>query len=228
MEINLDNNQDYQYCVKVLAALNELEANRTARFESKRAFDDDMNKRRSLIAFLCACVLPLLVLGYYFLSEYGVIRSNNLHTDMHTLFTRTLGIVVIAAFMFIGVYVLISGMWDKGKLNALKSKTQASLLQKYEGEKEAFNQRSQEILDSEYIKNSRIPDKYLSVNMVNMLMRYFKKGHATFLQSALTMLDMDIEKSKYIQSMADVGDSLIDKEKEYLNNYKPYSVTVKL
>jgi len=226
MELNLDKNPDYQYCKQVLEQLSKLEKIRAQRFELKREFDKELDKKRSIYAIIIALILPLIVLIYFFVSEYGMasIRggANNL------VFTRTLGIFIICTFMFIGTYLFVCNLWDKKNFLDLKAKAQKALLEKYEDKKLEINKESQAILNSDLIKNSKIPQRYLSVNMITMLMRYFNKGHASFMDSAVAMLDMDIKKSSYIQRVANDEETLIEKETDYLKNYKPYAINFKL
>jgi hypothetical protein len=228
MPNSYENNPDYLYCKRLLDELKKIEKIRFARFQLKRNYDEDLAKRRSLLAILIALILPLVLLAFYFFSEYSILHNFNFIFDMRTLMTRTLGVLLICIFLYIASYIFVYKMWDHKILSPIKNLTIKSLLKQYEPIKLEINKRSNEILNKPEIKDNQIPVDYLSINMVNTLMRYFVNGQAVFLDEGLDMLEADISRAISHKSNLFEHENMVNAEKEYLANYKPNSINLSL
>ncbi len=192
---------DSAYCREALDALRRLEENRYRRNEAKRAFDKKVDRRRSAFSTVVALLLPLLVWVYILTARFDTIRPSHLGADTFALVTRTFGLLAVNVFMFLIVFAACTYLWDTTVFSPLSALVERSLRPAYLSERAAVDATAREILSEKYFTEGRIPERYLSTQMISLLLRFFDSGQSTFLESAVYMLDRELANSAYYQNL---------------------------
>lgn len=213
METN--ESKDLRYCYNVLEALKDLEDNVYQRNELERKREKKSAKRRSILAGIIALILPIDLWFFFLHSEMGERHLQSFYVNTVAFLIRSFGLLALTVFLFLFVYLFIVYLYETRLFAPLKGLTEKDLNKHFQMQKRKVNSESEEILNREILVSCRIPNRYLSIEMISKLTRFFLSGQATFLEAAVYMLDMELENSKYYKHLIP-SVTLIGKTKEQL------------
>lgn|GEM_PF-756165 len=219
MENEKKANNDLQYCYTALDLLEELEKKVYERNELRRQFEEKTQARRNLIIGLCSLVLPAIIWLRLFFSPDGILHQQELGNEFSDFFTRLLSLGTVTVFLFLAGYFFGLFLWDGKMLLPFRNKVEKKFKQEMDVAVERINQGNEEILSQPVFQENRIPQKYLCIEMISILVRYFESHQASFLEMAVYMLDLDMKNSPHYRNILPAF-TLCEKEKNYLENYE--------
>lgn len=203
MARNMNQQNDLYYCEEVLKLLKTLEQNKSRRVAMKTELEEQLKKTRNFHALFIGLIFALVV-GALFLA-----------------FGMSIAAIIggiIALFAGASVYFLL---WNKASAGGMQEKAKNKLLKETSQERMKLVEDSKRVLDDELIKNSDIPDAYLTIRVVSMLVRNLKSNQADSIKTGLAMLELDLNNGKnhYYQQMLSQSESLIESEKKYVETF---------
>jgi hypothetical protein len=193
--------EDGVYCHQALDALKRLEENSYRRNQARRDFDKKVNRRRTVYSTIVALVLPVIVWVYFLTATPGTVHLSQLGADARTLTTRTFGLVAVSVFLFLIVFFTCTFFWESTVVRPVRKLVERGLKADYLAERATIDAAARQILSERYFTEERIPEKYLSTQMVSLLIRFFDSGQATFMEAAVYMLDMELANSAYYRNI---------------------------
>lgn len=205
-------NEDSTYCYEALAALKRLEENSYRRNEARRRFEKKANRRRTEYSTIIALVLPVAIWAYFLTAESGTVRLDQLGEDVHTMITRGFGLVAVSVFLFLIVFFTCTFVWEAKAATPVKTLFERGLKTRYESERATVDAAAREILSERFFTEDRIPARYLSTQMISLLIRLFDSGQATFMDSAVYMLDTELANSEYYKNIVP-AQTLVESER---------------
>lgn len=187
---------DLNYCYSVLDALKALEENHTKR-ENLNQMIQKRTKYKANFGKLSSLLLVPLIMVFTI------------------LFSRMWSVptILLLFLLLIESLAYILGMiwWKKfgeAQVIALGQK-------EYRQELSRIDEKSMNLLNHPPLVSLRIADKYLSIDSVTQLIGYLQKRHASFLEEAIYMMELDIKNTKYGKK-AFGEDNIFQKEKKYI------------
>ncbi|QAY69879.1 hypothetical protein [Xylanimonas protaetiae] len=200
--------KDRAYCVDALDALRRLEANRYRRNEAARELERQARRRWTAWSFGVALVLPVLVWAYFLASEAGF-------AHLHQFPARTAGVLVASVFLLVVGWVAAAGLGSTRLFAGVRDQAARGPRGLHAREVAAADAAARRILAEPTLSEGRIPDRYLSPRMVSMLLRFFDAGQATFLESAVYMLDAELRGSAHYRNLVP-AETTASRERERL------------
>ncbi|SJZ90312.1 hypothetical protein SAMN02745116_01793 [Pilibacter termitis] len=203
---------DLDYCYASWELLKDLEKNSYSRNECIRAFQEKANARQTLIIGIFAMILPLIVWGRLLLSGNGLrdILSSNVAT-------RLVGLLMVSAFLFVLVFMLLKSFWETKALRPLKKMTEKDLRANLMETVQNIDNQAESIVNHRIFSEGRIPENFLSAEMLPLLIRYFERGQVTIMKEAIYSLKLELQNTGYYTNLMP-SETLLQKEREYLSD----------
>ncbi|AYG00893.1 hypothetical protein [Lactococcus allomyrinae] len=187
---------DLNYCYSVLDALKALEENNTKRENLNQTIQNRTQYKSNFGKLASLLLIPLIMV-------FTILFSRMWSVPM----------ILLIIILLIESLVYILGMiwWKKfGEAQMI------TLGQKeYKQELSRIDEKSINLLNHPPLVSLRIADKYLSIDSVTQLIGYLQKRHASFLEEAVYMMELDIKNTKYGKKSL-VEDNIFQKEKKYI------------
>jgi hypothetical protein len=206
---------DLDYCYACWELLKKLEKNVYARNECVRKFRKKANAKQSIMIGLLSLILPIIVWLFLLLSPGGIKDILSSGDNFANFGTRLGGLLMLSAFLFIIIYMLLKAVWDSKLFHPLKKISEKSLSVKLVSDVQSIDKTSKQILNMETFQEKRIPEQYLSAEMMPLLIRYFESGQATFMKEAVYSLKLDLQNTGYYENVVP-KETLLQKERLYL------------
>ncbi|WP_312682092.1 hypothetical protein [Lactococcus taiwanensis] len=169
---------DLVYCHQLLSALEQLEQNKNTRAKLKEKFQKQMQVKSRLFAWGSVCFVPLFTL---LLLSLSLLKSS---------FGKTQFLILSGGALL----YLLDLLWWK-----YRGKKRLALHKEimFRTERSKIDQFSQRLTTSEPLANPRLPQQYLTPEMVRQIIAYLNKRHAGFLEEAIYMMELDLRHTKY-------------------------------
>lgn len=209
---------DLNYCYNSLLLLKRLEKIVYSRNECIRQFNKRQNTRSATVSFSIAFFLPFLIwINLLFFSD-GINVIFTLRDGIRTLIMRILSLVMISLLIFTLIYFVTLHFW-KNTSTPMKKRLERNLRIILVDEINTIDDESKAILSQKELSYSRIPEEYLTSEMLHILIRYFESGQAISLREALYSLDLEIKNTGHYKNLI-TDDTLLQKEQRYFLSEK--------
>ncbi|MGM9886689.1 MAG: hypothetical protein ACI31W_05545 [Lactococcus sp.] len=187
---------DREECLKILSDLRTLEINSIKRNKIKEA---KIKRWNHLLESLIAVVS--LVLTYLIVTTVDL-KAPSLFSDLMNFATI---FVLINLILIMASKIPIFAKFYPSKNGKNK-----------ENEINQIDVSSLKILNSERMKKAKIPEDYLNIQILNMLIRYFDNSQALTIDEAIAMFDDDRKFSHL--NMSEISENgILEREKAYFS-----------
>lgn len=209
---------DIDYCYASWQLLKELEKISYSRNERIRVFQEKVNARQSVIIGIIALILPITLWGFLFISPNGIENMlPGLGESIENIGTRIVGLLLLSAFLFIIVYMVLKEVWYSRLLRPLKNLTEKDLKTKLLTDIKVIDEKVESIVYSSVFTAPRIPEKFLSADLLLVLIRYFETEQASFMKEAVYSLNLELQNTGHYTNMTP-KETLLQREKVYLSD----------
>jgi hypothetical protein len=209
---------DIDYCYASWKLLNDLEKISYARNERIRTFQEKVNARRSMIVGIIALILPIsLWIFLLFIPSSIEERLPGLGESIENTGTRIVGLLLLSAFLFLIVYMILKEVWHSKFFQPLKNVTEKDLKNELFTDIQIIDEKAENIVYSRLFAEPRIPEKFLSADLLLILIRYFESGQATFMKEAVFSLNLELQNTGHYTNMIS-NETLLQREKAYLSD----------
>ena len=151
------------------------------RNDVRRKYEATIAHRRQVWAGVVALVLPALLWAYFLLAETGLLRPGNGYAGTGALLTRGHALCAITLLVFLVGFVLVNALWGTRLLAPLREWDARRQHEPYLRERAQIDTAAEAILAEPVLTEGRIPAKFLTTNLLVILIRLFDSGQATFL-----------------------------------------------
>lgn len=208
---------ELDYCYVSWELLQELEKNAFSRNECIRAFKKESNDRQSLITSVVALILPIILLGSIVFSNRAASLMYGSTGTTENIWTRVVGLLMLSAFLFLIVYMLSKELSKYKAFRPIKKLINQDLEANLRLEVDAIDQRASKIVNDSILKDSKIPEKFLSSEFLLVIIKYMESGQASFIKEAVYALRLDLKNTGYYANIFP-KETLLQLEKKYLLN----------
>lgn len=208
---------DLDYCYVSWELLQELEKNTFSRNECIRAFKKESNDRQSLIISVVALILPMILLGSIVFSNHAASLMYGSTGTTENIWTRVVGLLMLSAFLFLIVYMLSKELSKYKVFRPIKKIINQDLEANLRLEVDAIDQKASKIVNDSILKDSKIPEKFLSSEFLLVIIKYMESGQASFIKEAVYALQLDLNNTGYYANILP-KETLLQLEKKYLLN----------
>jgi hypothetical protein len=206
---------DLDYCYASIVLLEELEKVSYARNQRLRQFHEKVHARQAIVAAALALILPVIVWVYLLTAKVSIF-------DVKTfafLGPRVVGVLMITALLFLIPYLFLHMVWCQPFLRSFRRIFETVLRAHLISDVKVIDDKATNIVTKDVFLEERVPESYLTVEFLTLLVRYFECGQATFMKEALYELKMELENTGYYSS-ANTRETLLQREKAYLADEK--------
>lgn len=190
----------------LLYALKALDSNIIKRNEIEHQLQHQVKKRQEILALVLALICTLAVFLLFFSTLLHEFAQQNIKSISWHFITL--------AAVFVLAYALLS----KLPHSFVRRSSGKQLKKQAEQEIRRLNQDNQTLFQSKTLLNPILPAQFFSIQAIIILLRYFEYQQATFLDGALDLLTMDLERSQIGGEDLSQYQHYQD-EKLYLENY---------
>jgi hypothetical protein len=176
-----------EYFLRLIDALESLERSIFRVNDLKREFEFEVNKLVNRQALFVALVLPIVLLVAYTINGSGMFSDNILHEQADTVFIRMFGAGFIIWTFGVLLDFFFKFLFYRDYLPEGKAAKQKKILPKYE-EKRKIIVADGKMALTEEMAHSEIPEEYLNVPTIGMLMNYMNEGKAKNLAQAIELI----------------------------------------
>ncbi|GAB2022626.1 hypothetical protein RyT2_17000 [Pseudolactococcus yaeyamensis] len=206
---------DLDYCYASIVLLEDLEKVSYARNERLRLFHEKARARRSVIVGALSAILPVVVWLYLLTSKVSIFN----HQTFAIFGTRLIGLVMVTALLFILPYLFMHMICSRPFFRSFRRLFEKKLISSLSVDIKAIDAQATEIISKPILLEPRVPEAYLSVEFLTLLVRYFECGQASFMKEALYELKLELENTGYYASPK-THQTLLQREKTYLADEK--------
>ena len=206
---------DLDYCYASIVLLEELEKVSYARNERLRQFHEKVHARQSFIAAALALILPVIVWIYLLTSKVSIFAAKT----FAVLGPRIVGVLMITALLFLIPYLFLHMVWCQPFLRSFRRIFEKVIRTHLIGDVKEIDAKASAIVTKPVFIEPRVPESYLTVEFLTLLVRYFECGQATFMREALYELKLELENTGYYSS-SNTHETLLQREKAYLADEK--------
>lgn len=214
-EVVLGKLNDLDYCYASIVLLEELEKVSYARNERLRQFHEKVHARQSFVAAALAMILPVIVWIYLLTSKVSIFNAKT----FAILGPRVVGVFMITALLFLIPYLFLHMVWCQPFLRSFRRLFESVLRANLINDVKQIDAKANDIVTKDVFKEERVPECYLSVEYLTLLVRYFECGQSTFMKEALYQLKMELQNTGYYSS-SNTRETLLQREKAYLADEK--------
>ncbi|EME8099623.1 hypothetical protein [Enterococcus faecium] len=211
---------DIDYCFISWQLLTDLEKNSYSRNDRIRLFQEKSNARKSVIISALAIILPVLLWGFLL---FPLNKSKEMLDEgaesMQNIGTRFVALFIVSAFLFLIVYMLLKNIWDSQWFRPLKNLAEKDIKVAMMNDIEIIDKKAINIIGNKVFVQPRVPEEFLSAELMLALIRYFETGQASFIKEAIYFLKLEIQNTGYYANTAQ-KETLLEKEKNYLSDRK--------
>jgi hypothetical protein len=208
-------NVDRQSCADALDALLRLEGNSRRRNEALRDMDRAIARQRTVITTLAALIIPLVIWAFFAVAEAGATHASSFGSGFHDTMMRAFSLIAVTVFIFLIGFFGLGRLWRSRVMAGLRGLAEQSARKRYFQERDRVDDSTRAILSEPVFIAGLIPEEFLSVQMVTLLLRYFDSGQATFMDAAVYMLKAELQHNKHYGGFG-VTATIVDKERELL------------
>lgn len=207
---------DIDYCYASWQLLTELEKNAYSRNNRIRVFLEKANARQTIATSAIALILPLILWGFLLLSPNGMKDMfSAVSGSMQNVGMRFVGLLVLSAFVFLVVYMLLKTVWDSRWFRSVKGLVEKDIKTAMLTDINRIDERASKIVNNNVFMNPRVPEEFLSAEIMLILIRYFETGQASFMKEAVYFLKLELQNTGHYTNMIP-KETLLQKEKNYL------------
>jgi uncharacterized membrane protein (DUF485 family) len=211
---------DLDYCYASWKLLTDLETNSYARNQCVRDFQEKVNRRESFVSILLALILPVILWGYFLINSFSSSgKTPSIGENFGNFWTRLLGILMISILLFLIIFLFSRILWTKNSFRFLKNMFESDLKAKLMDKISPIDDEARRIAYRSIFEEGRIPNDFLSAEMLPLLIRYFERKQATTMKEAVYSLELDLKNTGYYGNLLS-NDNLLQREKEYLSDEK--------
>jgi hypothetical protein len=205
---------DYAYACWLL--LTELEKCAYDRNQAIRDFQARASSKQSKISAGLALVAPAILWSYLLIfgTKSGFLAAGN---GFQANGTRLIGLFTVTIFVFLIVFMMVRSLWTKSIFRPIKKTAERKNKARLKAEVKAINAKSRHIVESRAFPESRIPEDFLSAEILPLLIRYLESGQATTLKEAVYSLKLEFQNAKKHANLL-LNESLLKKERKFLEN----------
>lgn len=187
-----ETNDILTYCNRTIDVLQKLENNMIQLNVLKRDYESKIHYKRNRQAFLTAVIIPVFLVIYY------VITSWEYHAggQMTTFSTRIFAVIFASAMIGAFIFLTYNYLWNRDKLPFSKKVMMKKTLHDFQKKKDKVDENTRNLLSKDEIDRSIIPEEYLNIRSISLIMRYIKTGQADVIDEAIFMFELDMEKEK--------------------------------
>lgn len=208
---------DLDYCYASLEYLKVLEQNSYSRNEYIRDFREKINLKQSTIIGMVALIFPI-ILWVNFLISVKIVQQNVVSKNFILDYgTNLLGLLMLSAFLFIIVFLFLKNIWQRKLFRPLAKVFEKKLKQRLMINIKPIDENSESIILLSIFQKPRIPEKYLCVEMLPLIIRFFESGQVHMMKEAIYSLELDLQNTGYYQNIIP-NHTLLQREKDYLSD----------
>lgn len=196
------------YFLRLMDALEQIERSIFKINDLKREFEYQVNKLVNRQALIAAAVGPALFLIIYTINGSGMFSSNILNESATIVGLRMFGVGFVTWTLGVLLDFTFKYLFYRDYLPAGRTTKRKKLAPAYKEKKQKLVESVKPVVEQELV-NSEIPEDYLDIPTVGMLMQYINDGRAKNLNEAVQLIQKDKDAANLKQQQ-----SLIRKFKE--------------
>lgn len=203
---------DLDYCYATWQILIDLEKNTFARNEQIRAFQAQIRSKEAILLSVLALIPTILLWLLLFRPKIIVLIGNQSLLKVATYF---LSLLMMSVFLYLICFLTLKFSLQLYPVSVLKAKLETSSRQQLILSIQLIDLASVKLLAEFKKERLRLPENFLSAELVEMLIRYFETDQVLTINEAIYSLKLELTNTGYYSRLGK-QETLFVKVSDYL------------